>query len=75
MLFLVATACSSAGDDKPNEGKADGHAFRFTSAGGKATVEGTIERTETDGTVTFADGTKPAVTDPPARRWTCWAPT
>lgn len=40
------------------EGKADGNTFRFTSAGGKATIEGTIMRTETDGTVTFADGTK-----------------
>ena len=40
------------------EGKADGNRFRFTSAGGKATIEGTIMRTETDGTVTFADGTK-----------------
>ena len=40
------------------EGKADGNRFRFTSAGGRATIEGTIMRTETDGTVTFADGTK-----------------
>jgi hypothetical protein len=40
------------------EGKADGNAFRFTSAAGKATIEGKIEPTETDGTVTFADGTK-----------------
>ena len=40
------------------EGKADGNTFRFTSAAGKATIEGTIMRTETDGTVTFADGTK-----------------
>ena len=40
------------------EGKADGNKFRFTSAAGKATIEGTIMRTETDGTVTFADGTK-----------------
>jgi hypothetical protein len=40
------------------EGKADGNTFKFTSAGGKVTVEGTIQRTETDGTVTFADGTK-----------------
>ena len=40
------------------EGKADGNTFRFTSAGGRATIEGTIMRTETDGTVTFADGTR-----------------
>jgi len=40
------------------EGKADGSAFKFTSASGTATIEGTIMRTETDGTVTFADGTK-----------------
>jgi hypothetical protein len=40
------------------EGKADGNKFRFTSASGKATIEGTIMRTETDGSVTFADGTK-----------------
>jgi hypothetical protein len=40
------------------EGRADGNTFKFTSAGGRATIEGTIMRTETDGTVTFADGTK-----------------
>lgn len=40
------------------EGKANGNRFTFTSASGKATIEGTIMRTETDGTVTFADGTK-----------------
>ncbi len=40
------------------EGKANGNTFKFTSAAGKATVEGTIERTETDGTITFADGSK-----------------
>ncbi len=39
-------------------GKADGSTFTFTSATGKATIEGHIERTETDGTVTLADGTK-----------------
>jgi hypothetical protein len=38
------------------EGKADGSSFRFTSASGKATIEGRIEMFETDGTVTFADG-------------------
>lgn len=40
------------------EGKATGNTFTFTSASGKATIEGQIERTETDGTVTLADGTK-----------------
>lgn len=40
------------------EGRADGNKFRFTSAGGRATIEGTIMRTETDGTVTLADGTR-----------------
>lgn len=40
------------------EGKADGNAFTFTSVSGKATIEGRIERTETDGTVTLPDGTK-----------------
>jgi hypothetical protein len=40
------------------EGKADGNRFRFTSASGRATIEGTIMRTETDGRVTFADGTR-----------------
>ena len=39
------------------EGAADGDAFRFTSAGGKATLEGTIEEFEADGTITLADGT------------------
>jgi hypothetical protein len=40
------------------EGRADGSRFTFTSASGRARIEGTIERTETDGTVTFADGTR-----------------
>jgi hypothetical protein len=40
------------------EGKASGNAFRFTSTSGKATIEGTIEEFETDGTVTLADGQK-----------------
>jgi hypothetical protein len=40
------------------EGRADRNRFRFTSASGRATIEGTIMRTETDGTVTFADGTR-----------------
>ncbi len=38
------------------EGKATGTAFRFTSAGGRATIEGTIEEFETDGTIILADG-------------------
>ena len=40
------------------EGRADGNRFRFTSASGRATIEGEIQRLETDGTVTFADGTR-----------------
>lgn len=40
------------------EGRADGNRFRFTSASGRATVEGEIQRLQTDGTVTFADGTR-----------------
>ena len=40
------------------EGKATGSGFRFTSASGRATIEGTIEEFETDGTVTLADGEK-----------------
>ena len=40
------------------EGKADGAGFRFTSASGRATIEGQIQPLETDGTVTFADGTR-----------------
>ena len=39
------------------EGKAAGDRFRFTSASGGATIEGVIEPTETDGTITLADGT------------------
>lgn len=35
-----------------------GQAFQFTSASGKATIEGAIEATEADGTVTLADGKK-----------------
>jgi hypothetical protein len=38
------------------EGKATDTSFRFTSVSGKATIEGTIEDFETDGTVTLADG-------------------
>ena len=40
------------------EGRADGNRFRFTSASGRATIEGEIQRLETDGTVTLADGTR-----------------
>jgi hypothetical protein len=40
------------------EGKPDGTRFRFTSAGGQATIEGTVDLFETDGTVTFADGVR-----------------
>ena len=40
------------------EGRADGSTFRFTSASGKATIEGEVKQLETDGTVTFADGSK-----------------
>ena len=39
------------------EGRADGNRFRFTSASGRSTIEGEIQRLETDGTVTLADGT------------------
>jgi hypothetical protein len=38
------------------EGAASGDRFRFTSASGRATIEGVIEATETDGTITLADG-------------------
>jgi hypothetical protein len=40
------------------EGKPDGNRFRFTSASGKATIEGQVDLFETDGTVTLADGQK-----------------
>lgn len=40
------------------EGRADGNRFTFTSASGRARIEGLIERTETDGAVTFGDGTR-----------------
>lgn len=40
------------------EGRADGSRFRFTSASGRATIEGEITRLATDGTVTLADGTR-----------------
>jgi hypothetical protein len=40
------------------EGKPDGNKFRFTSAGGRATIEGQVDLFETDGTVTLADGQK-----------------
>ena len=38
------------------EGAASGSDFRLTSASGAATIEGTIEEFETDGTITLADG-------------------
>src|SRR5437588_4107574 len=38
------------------EGKATGNQFKFTSASGKATIEGRIEQFDTDGSVTLADG-------------------
>jgi hypothetical protein len=40
------------------EGKASGDTFSFGSTSGKATIEGTIEEFETDGTITLADGQK-----------------
>jgi hypothetical protein len=38
------------------EGKPDRNEFQFRSAGGRATIKGTVDLFETDGTVTFADG-------------------
>ena len=38
------------------EGKADGETFNLTSKSGKATIQGTIESFDADGTVTLADG-------------------
>ena len=58
MMRLYVVDGAPGGAAEWFEGKADGNTFRFTSAGGKAMIEGTIMRTETDGTVTFADGTK-----------------
>jgi hypothetical protein len=40
------------------EGKPDGNSFTFTSASGKATIEGQVDLFETDGAVTLADGQK-----------------
>jgi hypothetical protein len=40
------------------EGKPEGSRFMFTSASGKATIEGQVDLFETDGTVTLADGEK-----------------
>jgi hypothetical protein len=66
------------------EGSAPGNRFRLTSTSGKATIEGTVEDFESDGTVTLADGvarnffTRPAgdgagtfeVTVAPGGEWT-----
>lgn len=57
MMRMFVVDGSPAGAAEWFEGRADGSRFKFTSASGKATVEGEIMRTETDGTVTFADGT------------------
>jgi hypothetical protein len=38
------------------EGRPQGGSFRFTSASGRATIEGKYDMLETEGTVTFADG-------------------
>jgi hypothetical protein len=38
------------------EGKATADTFQFTSTSGRATIDGTIEEFETDGTITLADG-------------------
>jgi hypothetical protein len=57
MRILVADGLPE-GNAEWFEGKAAGSTFRFTSAGGTATIEGTIERFETDGTITLADGQK-----------------
>lgn len=58
MMRVYVADGSPGGAAEWFEGKADGSTFKFTSASGKATIEGKIERTETDGTVTLADGAK-----------------
>lgn len=57
MMRMYIVDGSPGGTAEWFEGKADGSTFRFTSASGRATIEGQIERTETDGTVTLPDGT------------------
>jgi hypothetical protein len=45
-----------AGNAEWFEGEPDGTAFEFRSASGRASIKGTVDLFETDGTVTFADG-------------------
>ena len=58
MMRIYVADGAPAGAAEWFEGRADGNRFRFTSASGRATIEGEIQRLETDGTVTFADGTR-----------------
>ena len=58
MMRMFVTDGVPGGTAEWFEGKADGNSFKFTSASGRATIEGQIERTETDGSVTLPDGSK-----------------
>ena len=53
-MRILATDGLPGGTAEWFEGKATGNRFRFTSAGGRATIEGSIEEFETDGTITLA---------------------
>ncbi|MFP5316823.1 MAG: hypothetical protein ACLGI2_00855 [Acidimicrobiia bacterium] len=54
-MRILVTDGLPGGNAEWFEGKGTGNRFRFTSAGGRATIEGTIEEFETDGTITLSD--------------------
>jgi hypothetical protein len=56
MMRMFVTDGVPGGNAEWFEGRPDGGGFRFTSAGGRATIEGTYDMLETEGTVTLADG-------------------
>ncbi len=55
-MKMFVTDGTPGGSAEWFEGTAPGGTFMLTSTSGKATVEGTIEDFETDGTITLADG-------------------
>jgi hypothetical protein len=56
MMRMFVTDGVPGGNAEWFEGTPQDGKFRFTSASGRATIEGTYDMLETEGTVTLADG-------------------
>ena len=57
MMRMFVTDGVPGGNAEWFEGRPEGGRFRLTSASGRATIEGTYDMLEAEGTVTLADGT------------------